>query len=107
MSLMCNDIISSMKLSHIKQHFDMRHAAFASEYPVRDSRKKACQDLLNKVQGSQQQLRLWTQQGERNSAGFAVSVVKVRNGKPFKDGEFAKTFMLNKLFNDFDKSSKS
>uniref|UniRef100_A0A3Q0RY82 HAT C-terminal dimerisation domain-containing protein n=1 Tax=Amphilophus citrinellus TaxID=61819 RepID=A0A3Q0RY82_AMPCI len=65
---------------------------------------KACQELLCKVQASQQQLRVWTQQGDWNSASFAGALAIVRNGKPFTDGEYAKTFMLdvaNELFDDF------
>uniref|UniRef100_A0A3P9HEH3 DUF4371 domain-containing protein n=1 Tax=Oryzias latipes TaxID=8090 RepID=A0A3P9HEH3_ORYLA len=38
------------------------------------------------------QLRVWTQQGDWNSASFAGALAIVRNGKPFTDGEFAKFF---------------
>ena len=102
--LICNDKIASMKLSSIKRHFDTRHTTFASKCPTRDSRKKACQELLSRVQASQQQLRVWTQQGDRNSASFVGASAIVRNGKPFTDGEYAKAFMLdvaNELFDDF------
>uniref|UniRef100_A0A3P9HEE7 DUF4371 domain-containing protein n=1 Tax=Oryzias latipes TaxID=8090 RepID=A0A3P9HEE7_ORYLA len=34
------------------------------------------------------QLRVWTQQGDWNSASFAGALAIVRNGKPFTDGEF-------------------
>lgn len=107
--LICNDKISSMKRSNIKRHFDTRHATFASKYPAGDSRKKACQELLCRVQASQQQLRVWTRQGDWNSASFAGSLAIVRNGKPFTDGEYAKTFMLdvaNELFDDFSDKDK-
>ncbi|KAL6476460.1 hypothetical protein MHYP_G00149590 [Metynnis hypsauchen] len=75
-----------------------------------DSRKKACQELLSRVQASQQQLRVWTLQGDWNSASFAGALAIVRNGKPFTDGEYAKTFMLdvaNELFDDFSDKDKS
>lgn len=62
--LICNDKIASMKQSNIKRHFDTRHTTFASKYPAGDSRKKTCQELLCRVQASQQQLRVWTQQGD-------------------------------------------
>uniref|UniRef100_A0A8C5I7P3 Uncharacterized protein n=1 Tax=Gouania willdenowi TaxID=441366 RepID=A0A8C5I7P3_GOUWI len=65
--LICNHKIASMKRSNVKRHFDTRH----------------------------QQLRLWTRQGDYNSASFAGSLAIVRNGKPFTDGEYAKTFMLD------------
>ncbi|XP_069599634.1 general transcription factor II-I repeat domain-containing protein 2-like [Ranitomeya imitator] len=107
--LICNDKIASMKRSNIKRHFDTRHASFASKYPEGDSRKKACQELLCKVQASQQQLRVWTQQGDLNSASFVGALAIVRNGKPFTDGEYAKTFMLdvaNELFDDFPDKAK-
>jgi len=97
-----------MKRSNIKRHLDTRHATFASKYPAGESRKKACQELLRSVQGSQQQLRAWTQ-GNGNSASFAGSLAIVRNGKPFTDGEYAKTFMLdvaNELFDDFSNKDK-
>uniref|UniRef100_A0A096ME29 DUF4371 domain-containing protein n=1 Tax=Poecilia formosa TaxID=48698 RepID=A0A096ME29_POEFO len=100
----CNDKIDSMTRSNVKRHFDTRHTAFASKYPIGDSRKKACQELLRRVQASQQQLRIWTwQEGDYNSASFAGSLAIARNGKPFTDGEYAKTFMLdvaNELFDD-------
>ena len=81
--LICNDKISPMKQSNIKQHFDTRHATFAPKYPAGDSRKKACKELMCRVQASQQQLRVWTRQGDWNSASFAGSLVVVRNGKHF------------------------
>uniref|UniRef100_A0A3B4XJK6 HAT C-terminal dimerisation domain-containing protein n=1 Tax=Seriola lalandi dorsalis TaxID=1841481 RepID=A0A3B4XJK6_SERLL len=96
--LICNDKIASMKRSNVKRHFDTRHATFASKYPAGDSRKKA-----------QQQLRVWTRQGDYNSASFAGSLAIVRNGKPFTDGEYAKTFMLdvaNGLFDDLPNKDK-
>uniref|UniRef100_A0A3B3Y521 SPIN-DOC-like zinc-finger domain-containing protein n=1 Tax=Poecilia mexicana TaxID=48701 RepID=A0A3B3Y521_9TELE len=96
--LMCNDKIASMKRSNVKRHFDTRHATFASKYPAGDSRKKA-----------QQQLHVWTRQGDYNSASFAGSLAIVRNGKPFTDGEYAKTLMLdvaNELFDDLPNKDK-
>lgn len=107
--LICSDKISSMKRSNIKRHFDTRHATFASKYPAGESRKKACQELLRSMQASQQQLSTWTRQGNWNSASFAGSLVIARNGKPFTDGEYAKTFMLdvaNELFDDFSNKCK-
>ncbi|KAJ3586320.1 hypothetical protein NHX12_012720 [Muraenolepis orangiensis] len=107
--LICNDKITSLKRSNVKRHFDTRHATFASKYPAGDSRKKACQELLSRVQASQQQLRVWTRQGDYNSASFAGSLAIVRNGKPFTDGEYAKTFMLdvaNELFDDLPNKDK-
>uniref|UniRef100_A0A3Q3ALR4 SPIN-DOC-like zinc-finger domain-containing protein n=1 Tax=Kryptolebias marmoratus TaxID=37003 RepID=A0A3Q3ALR4_KRYMA len=93
--LICNDKIASMKRSNVKRHFDTRHATFASKYPAGDSRKK--------------HLRVWTRQGDYNSASFAGSLAIVRNGKPFTDGEYAKTFMLdvaNELFDDLPNKDK-
>ena len=61
------------------------------------------------MQASQQQLRVWTRQGDCNSASFAGSLAIVRNGKPFTDGEYAKTFMLdvaNELLDDFSDKDK-
>uniref|UniRef100_A0A3B3VE12 SPIN-DOC-like zinc-finger domain-containing protein n=1 Tax=Poecilia latipinna TaxID=48699 RepID=A0A3B3VE12_9TELE len=107
--LICNDKIASMKRSNVKRHFDTRHATFASKYPAGDSRKKACQELLSRVQASQQQLHVWTRQGDYNSASFAGSLAIVRNGKPFTDGEYAKTLMLdvaNELFDDLPNKDK-
>ncbi|CAJ1078465.1 general transcription factor II-I repeat domain-containing protein 2-like [Xyrichtys novacula] len=107
--LICNDKIASMKRSNVKRHFDTRHATFASKYPAGDSRKKACQELLSRVQATQQHLRVWTRQGDYNSASFAGSLAIVRNGKPFTDGEYAKTFMLdvaNELFDDLPNKDK-
>uniref|UniRef100_A0A3P9JU81 HAT C-terminal dimerisation domain-containing protein n=1 Tax=Oryzias latipes TaxID=8090 RepID=A0A3P9JU81_ORYLA len=109
MCLICSDKIASMKRSNIKRHFDTRHAAFASKYPAGDSRKKACQELLSRVEASQQQLRVWTQQGDGNSASFAAALAIVKNGKPFTDGEFAKSFMLdvaNELYANFSDKDK-
>ncbi|KAJ4930969.1 hypothetical protein JOQ06_025270 [Pogonophryne albipinna] len=107
--LICNDKIASMKRSNIKRHFDTHHASFASKYPAGDSRKRACEELQRRVQTSQQQLRVWTKQGDGNSASFAGALAIVRNGKPFTDGEYAKTFMLdvaNELFDDFPNKDK-
>ncbi|CAJ1057641.1 hypothetical protein NHX12_016806%2C partial [Xyrichtys novacula] len=107
--LICNDKIASMKRSNVKRHFDTRHATFASKYPVGDSQKKACQELLSRVQATQQHLRVWTRQGDYNSASFAGSLPIMRNGKPFTDGEYAKTFMLdvaNELFDDLPNKDK-
>ncbi|XP_072262903.1 general transcription factor II-I repeat domain-containing protein 2A-like [Pyxicephalus adspersus] len=91
-----------MKRSNIKWHFDTGHTTFASKYPAGDSRKKACQELLCRVQASQQHLRVWTQQGDWNSASFAGALAIVRNGKPFTDGEYAKTFMFDVAHDPFD-----
>ncbi len=58
---------------------------------------------------TEQQLRVWTRQGDWNLANFAGSLAIVRNGKPFTDGEYAKTFMLdvaNELFDDFSDKDK-
>uniref|UniRef100_A0A3Q4N3W6 HAT C-terminal dimerisation domain-containing protein n=1 Tax=Neolamprologus brichardi TaxID=32507 RepID=A0A3Q4N3W6_NEOBR len=77
------------------RHFDTRHTTFASKYPAGDSRKKACQELLCREQASD-----W------NSASFAGALAIVRNGKPFTDGEYAKTLMLDELFNDFSDKDK-
>lgn len=58
---------------------------------------------------SQQQLRVWTTQGDGNSASFAGALAIVKSGKPFTDGEYAKTFMLdvaNELFDDFPNKAK-
>ncbi|XP_068101524.1 protein FAM200C-like [Hyperolius riggenbachi] len=107
--LLCNDKIASMKRSNLQRHFETRHTTFASKYPVGDSRKKACKELLGRVQASQQQLRVWTQQGDWNSASFAGALAIVKHGKPFTDGEYAKTFMLdvaNELFDDFSDKDK-
>ena len=94
---------------NIKRYLDTHHTPFASKYPAGDSRKKACQELLCRVQANQQQLRVWTHQGDWNSASFAGTLAIVRNGKPFTDGEYAKTFMLdvaNELFGDFSDKDK-
>lgn len=107
--LICNDKISSMKRSNIKRHFDTRHATFAAKYPVGDNRNKVCRELLSTVQASQQQLRVWAKQGDFNSASFAGSLAIVRSGKPFTDGDYAKSFMLdvaNELFDDFKDKDK-
>ncbi|XP_028648976.1 protein ZBED8-like [Erpetoichthys calabaricus] len=98
-----------MKRSNIKRHFDTRHTTFASKYPAGDSWKKACQELLCRVQACQQQLHVWTQQGDWNSASFPGALAILRNGKPFTDGEYAKTFMLdtaNEHFDDFSDKDK-
>ncbi|TWW65507.1 hypothetical protein D4764_21G0004070 [Takifugu flavidus] len=61
------------------------------------------------MQASQQQLRVWTRPGDYNSASFAGSLAIVKNGKPFTDGEYAKTFMLdvaNELFDDLPNKDK-
>ena len=74
-----------------------------------DSRKKVCQELLCRVQASQQQLRVWTRRGDWNSASFAGALATARNGKPFTEGEYAETFMLeasNELFDDFSVKDK-
>uniref|UniRef100_A0A3B3HBW8 DUF4371 domain-containing protein n=1 Tax=Oryzias latipes TaxID=8090 RepID=A0A3B3HBW8_ORYLA len=54
--------------------------------------KKACQELLSRMETGQQQFRVWTQKGDWNSASFAALAI-VRNGKPFTGGEFAKSFI--------------
>uniref|UniRef100_A0A3Q2QQW0 HAT C-terminal dimerisation domain-containing protein n=1 Tax=Fundulus heteroclitus TaxID=8078 RepID=A0A3Q2QQW0_FUNHE len=77
--------------------------------PVLSQTEKACQELLSSVQASQQQLRVWTRQGDYNSASFAGSLAIARNRKPFTDGEYAKTFMLdvaNELFDDLPNKDK-
>uniref|UniRef100_A0A3P9K9L9 HAT C-terminal dimerisation domain-containing protein n=1 Tax=Oryzias latipes TaxID=8090 RepID=A0A3P9K9L9_ORYLA len=87
--LICNDKIASMKRSNIKQHFDTCHAAFALKFP--------------------QQLRVWTQHSDGNSASFVAALAIVKNGKPFTDGEFAKSFMLdvaNELCANFSDKEK-
>ncbi|BFZ18385.1 hypothetical protein BsWGS_21424 [Bradybaena similaris] len=107
--LICSDKIASMKRTNIKRHFETRHSTFALKYPAGDSRKKACQELLSRVQASQQQIRVWIQQGDWNSASFAGALAIVRNGKPFTDGEYAKALMLdvaNELFDDFSDKDK-
>ena len=107
--LICSDKITSMKRSNVKRHFETRHSTFALKYPAGDSRKKACQELLSRVQAGQQQIRVWTQKGDWNSASFAGALAIVRNGKPFTDGEYAKSFMLdvaNELFDDFSNKDK-
>lgn len=103
--LICNDKIAPMRRSNVKRHFDTRHAL---KYPAGDSRKKACQ-ASQASQASQQQLRLWTRQGDYHSASFAGSLAIVKNGKPLTDGEYAKTFMLdvaNERFDDLPNKDK-
>lgn len=100
---MCNDKIASMKRSNIKRRFDTRHSTFALKCPAGSAGRKACQELLSRVQASQQQLSVWTQQGDWNSASSAGALAFVKNGEPFTDGEYAKAFMLdvaNELFDD-------
>ena len=107
--LICNAQISSMKRSYVKRHIDTCHATFASKYPEKGNRRKACLELLGEVKASQKQLRAWTQQGDCNSASFASSLAIVKNGKPFANGEYAKVFMLdvaNELFKDFSNKDK-
>ena len=107
--LICIDKIAAMKRSNVKRHFDTRHASFASKYPAGDSRNKACQELVSRVQASQQQLRVWTRQADYNSASFAATLAIVSNGKPLTDGEYAETFMLNvvnELFDDLPNKDK-
>lgn len=61
------------------------------------------------MQANQQQLHVWTRQGDGNSTSFAGSLAIVRNAKPFTDGEYAKTFMLdvaNELFDNFSDKDK-
>uniref|UniRef100_A0A3B4BDN4 DUF4371 domain-containing protein n=1 Tax=Periophthalmus magnuspinnatus TaxID=409849 RepID=A0A3B4BDN4_9GOBI len=78
-----------VKRSNIKRHFGTCYATFASKYPARDSKKKACQELLNRVQASQH---------------FVGSLGKVRNRKQFKDGKFLD--VANELFDDFTNKHK-
>lgn len=93
-----------MKQSNVKRHFDTLHATFAWRYPAGDSRKKACQELVCKVQASHQQLCARTRQGDSwNSASFAGALAVARNGKPFTDGEYPKTFMFD-VANELDKT---
>ena len=75
--MICDDKIVSMKRSNMKRHFDTRHSSFASKYPAWDSRKKAWLELFSRVQTSQQQLRVWAQQGSCNSASFAGTLAIV------------------------------
>uniref|UniRef100_A0A671LBA9 Uncharacterized protein n=1 Tax=Sinocyclocheilus anshuiensis TaxID=1608454 RepID=A0A671LBA9_9TELE len=73
--------ISFFKKSNVKRHFETQHAAFAAKYPVGESRKKACAELY-----------------------FAWSLEIARPGKPFTDGKYVKSCMLNmatELFADF------
>uniref|UniRef100_A0A3B3VLW8 Uncharacterized protein n=1 Tax=Poecilia latipinna TaxID=48699 RepID=A0A3B3VLW8_9TELE len=56
MCLICNDKIASLKWSN-----------------------KACQELQSRVQASQQQMRIWTRQGDCNSTSFAGSLAIVSN----------------------------
>uniref|UniRef100_A0A3P9I4G7 Uncharacterized protein n=1 Tax=Oryzias latipes TaxID=8090 RepID=A0A3P9I4G7_ORYLA len=86
--LISNAKIASMKQSNIKWHFDTRHATFASKHPARDSRKKACHELLCRVPASQQKLCVLTQQGDWNSVSIAESLAIMRNEKPFTDEEY-------------------
>ena len=93
-----------MKRSNIKRDFDTRHTTFALKYPAGDSRKKACQELLSRIQAGLQQVCVWTQHGDWNLASFADAFAIVRNEKPFTDGEYAKKLMFdvaNELFDDF------
>lgn len=85
--LICNDKISSMsQQSNVTRHFDTLHATFASRCPAGDSRKKACQELVCKVQASHQQLCARTRQGDFwNSASFAGALAVARNGRPLFD----------------------
>uniref|UniRef100_A0A671VCZ0 SPIN-DOC-like zinc-finger domain-containing protein n=1 Tax=Sparus aurata TaxID=8175 RepID=A0A671VCZ0_SPAAU len=97
--LICNDKIASMKRSNIKRHFDTRQTTFVSKYPAGGQQEET----------GQQQLRVWTQQGDWNSASFAGALAIVRNGKPFTDGEYANTFMVDvaiELFDDISDKDK-
>lgn len=95
-----------MKQSNGEWNCDTHQATFASKYPARDSRKKACQEILSKVQASQQQLSSLhpTRRGDYNFTCCAEALAIVRNRKPFTDGEYAKAFMLDiaiELSDDF------
>ena len=50
----CIDKIASMKRSNVKRHFETRHSTFSLKYPAGNSGKKACQELLTRVQAIQQ-----------------------------------------------------
>ncbi|VDN14093.1 unnamed protein product [Dibothriocephalus latus] len=107
--LICNEKITSMKRLNGKRLLNTHYDTFASKYPMGGSRKKACQELMSRMQTSQKQLRVWTQRGDYNFASFAGSLAIVRTEKPFTDGEVTKTFMLdvaNKRFDDLPNQYK-
>ncbi|GFN76334.1 general transcription factor ii-i repeat domain-containing 2-like protein [Plakobranchus ocellatus] len=76
--------------SSIKRYFETRHSTFESKYPAGESKKRARQKLLSRVQAGQQQLRVWTQQGDGNWTGFAGAFQIMTNRKLFTDGEDVK-----------------
>lgn len=108
--LICTERIASFKKSNVKRHFETHHAAFAAKYPVGESRKKACAELQRKLHVGQQQMQTWTDTtGSTNAASFAAALGIVRHGKPFTDGEYVKSCMLNmatELFADFPNKEK-
>uniref|UniRef100_A0A3B4FMV8 HAT C-terminal dimerisation domain-containing protein n=1 Tax=Pundamilia nyererei TaxID=303518 RepID=A0A3B4FMV8_9CICH len=79
------------------RHFDTRHTTFASKCPAGDSRKKACQELLCRdlqaINVLPRRTRWYGMVWYWNSASFAGALAIVRNGKPFTDGEYAKTLI--------------
>uniref|UniRef100_A0A3Q3D276 Reverse transcriptase domain-containing protein n=1 Tax=Hippocampus comes TaxID=109280 RepID=A0A3Q3D276_HIPCM len=92
--LIYNDKIPSMKRLNVKWRFDTRHAMFANTLRETAERKHA--KLLIRLPASQQQLRVWTQQCDYNSASFTplhlspeqqiqVAEVKVSYSSLFKD----------------------
>lgn len=65
--------------------------------------------LNQNVQRGTAGLCVWTKQGDGNSARFAGALAIVMNGKPFTDGDYAKTLMLDvasELFDDFPNNNQ-
>lgn len=60
--LICNDRIAPMKQSNVKQHFDKHHASHQNIPRERAERRRG----KSRVQASQQQLLVWTRQGDYN-----------------------------------------
>nr|XP_025045025.1 protein ZBED8-like [Pelodiscus sinensis] len=108
--LICSETLSSNKKWNLERHFMKKHAAFATNYPEGDARKKACKELQQQMNVGQNSLLTCSKKGESlNSASFAGSYSIIREGKPFTDGDYVKRCMLkigHELFDEFHNKDK-
>lgn len=103
--LICQEKLAHNKKSNLERHFMTKHATFAREYPVGDTRKRAVEELQKYVEKSSSVFNYWRQSVNNvNIASFVVSQEIAKRGKSFTDGEYIKCCFVNaseELFRDF------
>ena len=96
MCLICNEVISVVKVCNLKRHYESKHKEFHSKFPSGSSlRERKINSLqLSYTQGSSMIRGGRSAQDKCTEASFRVSWILCKNMIPFTHAEVVKECML-------------